>query len=249
MTESAPGSTDTPATGAPAAARPSAQERLATLADLGREVGGVLDLEELLAKIPQLIRRITPFGVFSVYLLDEAATELRIAYAEGYPEEAAKAVRLKLGQGMVGTAVQEEHSILINDVRTDPRYIAVAPGAQSTLVVPLRHKGKPLGALNLLSNELNAFDADDEQNLGVFAASVAQAIANARLFESEKAYAKTMETLAEIGGEMSAILDLDELLTRVAHLTKRLIDYRTFGIALLNEHTQLIEFKVAIRYG
>ena len=159
-------------------------------------------------------------------------------------------MRLKLGQGTVGTAVQEGHSILINDVRTDPRYIAVAPGAQSTLVVPLRHKGKLLGALNLLSNELNAFDADDE------AASSAcspprsrRRIANARLFESEKDYAETMETLAEIGREMSAILDLDELLTRVAHLVKRLIDYRTFGIALVNDATQMIEFKVAIRYG
>ena len=249
MTESAPGSPDTPAAGASAALRPSAQERLSTLVDLGREVGGVLDLDELLAKIPQLIRRLTPFGVFSVYLLDDATQELRIAYAEGYPEEAAKSVRLTLGQGMVGTAVQEDRSILVNDVRTDPRYIAVAPGAQSTLVVPLRHKGKPVGALNLLSNELNAFDADDEQNLGVFAASVAQALANARLFESEKDYAEAMETLAEVGREMSAILDLDELLTRVAHLVKRLIDYRTFGIALVNDATQMVEFKVAIRYG
>ena len=58
-----------------------------------------------------------------------------------------------------------------------------------------------------------------------------------------------METLAEVGREMSAILDLDELLTRVAHLVKRVIAYRTFGIALVNEATQMVEFKVAIRYG
>ena len=37
---------------------------------------------------------------------------------------------------------------------------------------------------------------------------------------------------------MSSILDLDALLTRIASLTKRLIDYRTFGILLLNEATQ-----------
>jgi sigma-B regulation protein RsbU (phosphoserine phosphatase) len=249
MTDSAPRNFDTPADGVPAATRASAQERLATLFELGREVSGVLDLAELLAKIPQLIRRLTPFGVFSVYLLDEKTQQLRIAYAEGYPEDAAKLVRLELGQGTVGAAVQDGKSILLNDVRTDPRYIAVAPGAQSTLVVPLRHKSKVLGALNLLSNELNAFDEDDEAMLRVFGASVAQAIANARLFESERDYAETMETLAEIGREMSAILDLDELLTRVAHLVKRLIDYRTFGIALVNDATQMVEFKVAIRYG
>jgi len=249
MTDSASTSSDTPAAGVSAATRASAQDRLATLFELSREVSGVLDLDELLAKIPQLIQRLTPFGVFSVYLLDEKRQELRIAYAEGYPEEAAKSVRLALGQGLVGTVVAEGHSILVNDIRTEPRYIAVAPGAMSTLVVPLRHKSKVIGALNLLSSELNAFDEDDDAILRVFAASVAQAIANARLFESERDYAETMETLAEIGREMSAILDLDELLTRVAQLVKRLIDYRTFGIALVDDATQMVEFKVAIRYG
>lgn len=240
--------TDLPAAG-PATDRKSDQERLAALFALSREVAGVLDLDELLQRIPRLIARLTDFGVFSVYLLDEQTQMLRIAYAEGYPEEAAKKVRLSLGQGTVGTAVQEQRSILINDVSTDPRYIAVVPGAQSTLVVPLRHKGRAIGALNLLSNEKDAFDDTDESMLRAFGSAVAQAIVNARLFESEREYSETMATLAEVGREMSAILDLDELLTRVAHLVKRVISYRTFGIALVNDANGMVEFKVAISYG
>jgi len=239
---------DAAATAAPIA-RPSDQDRLATLFALSREVTGVLDLDELLERIPRLIARLTPFGVFSVYLLDDAGETLRIAYAEGYPEEAARTVRLKLGQGTVGTAVQEQRSVLINDVSVDPRYIAVVPGVQSTLVVPLRNKGQVIGALNLLSSDKNAFDDTDEAMLRAFAAPIAQAIINARLFESEREYAETMETLAEVGREMSGILDLDELLTRVAHLVKRVIAYRTFGIALVDETSGMVEFKVAIRYG
>ncbi len=243
-----PAPTDSP-TREPASDRKSDQERLAALFALSREVTGVLDLDELLRRIPRLIARLTDFSVFSVYLLDDAAQTLRIAYAEGYPEEAAKKVRLSLGQGTVGAAVQEQRSILINDVSSDPRYIAVVPGVQSTLVVPLRNKGRAIGALNLLSNEKDAFDDTDESMLRAFGAAVAQAIVNARLFESEREYSDTMETLAEVGREMSAILDLDELLTRVAHLVKRVIDYRTFGIALVNDATKMIEFKVAISYG
>ena len=64
---------------------PSDTELLSTLFDLGREVMSVLELEELLAKIPQLIARLTRFNAFSVYLLDEARQELRIAYAVGLP--------------------------------------------------------------------------------------------------------------------------------------------------------------------
>ena len=82
-----------------------------------------------------------------------------------------------------------------------------------------------------------------------FAAHVAVAIENARLFEHERQYADTLETLAEIGGEFASILNLDELLTRIANLTRRLVDYRTFGILLLNEETQELEMKVAVRYG
>jgi len=229
--------------------RPSDQDRLATLFALSREVSGVLDLDELLPQIPRLIAQLTPFGVFSMYLLDDATQMLRIAYAEGYPEEAARQVRLSLGEGTVGTAVQEQRSVLVGDVTADPRYISIVPGVKSTLVVPLRHKGRAIGALNLLSNERDAFDDTDEAMLRAFAAHIAQAIVNARLFESEKEYSDTMATLAEVGREMSGILDLDELLTRVAHHVKRVIAYRTFGIALVNESTGLIEFKVAIRYG
>lgn len=242
-------STDDHQTSSPSTPRPSDQDRLATLFALSREVTGVLDLDELLRQIPRLIARLTNFGVFSVYLLDEQTEELRIAYAEGYPEEAAKQVRLSLGEGTVGAAVQEQRSILLNDVSTDPRYISVVPGARSTLVVPLRYKGAAIGALNLLSADLHAFDETDEAMLRAFAAPVAQAIVNARLFESEHEYAETMAMLADVGHEMSGILDLDELLTRVAHLVKRVIAYRTFGIALLNEATGVVEFKVAIRYG
>ena len=224
-------------------------ELLAILAELGREVTSVLDLDTLLERIPQLISRLTSFTVFSVYLLHEQREELSIAYAVGYPPEIVKHFTLKVGQGIVGAAVAEQRPILLDDVDADPRYLAVVPGARSQLAVPLRHKGKVIGALNLLSDQVAAFHERDEWILRQFGAHVAQAIMTARLFESEREYAETLETLAEIGREMSAILDLDELLTRVAHLLKRVIAYRIFGIALLSQDGQTLEMKLAIKYG
>jgi sigma-B regulation protein RsbU (phosphoserine phosphatase) len=228
---------------------PSDTELLSTLFDLGREVTSVLDLEELLAKIPQLIARLTRFNAFSVYLLDEPRQELRIAYAVGYPDGVTATQRLKLGQGVVGAATEEDRPILVNDVRLEPRYQGPLRNMLSQLAVPMRRKGKVIGALNLLSERTGAFTSQDEALLRQFAAHVAVAIENARLFKSERQYVDTLETLAEIGREMSSILDLDVLLTRIAGLTKRLIDYRTFGILLLNEATQELDMKFAVRYG
>jgi sigma-B regulation protein RsbU (phosphoserine phosphatase) len=224
-------------------------EILSTLFELGREVTSVLDLDELLAKIPQLIARITSFNAFSVYLLDERRKELRIAYAVGYPEEAVKTLRLRVGQGVVGAAVEQGRPILVNDVREDSRWVGTVATAVSQLVVPLRRKGRVIGALNLLSEQKGAFTLRDEALLRQFGAHVAVAIENARLFESERHHREMIETLAEIGREVSSILDLDLLLTRIASLTKRIIDYRTFGILLLNDDTQELEMKLAVRYG
>ena len=228
---------------------PSDTELLSTLFELGREVTSVLDPEELLAKIPQLIARLTRFDAFSVYLLDEARQELRIAYATGYPDDAVLRQRLRVGQGVVGAAVEESRPILVNDIRLEPRYLGPLRNMLSQLAVPMRRKGKVIGALNLLAETTDAFTSQDEALLRQFAAHVAVAIENARLFRAERQYVETLETLAEIGREMSSILDLDVLLTRIASLTKRLIDYRTFGILLMDEAVGDLELKFAVRYG
>jgi len=224
-------------------------ELLSTLFELGREVTSVLDLADLLEKIPQLIAQITRFSAFAVYLLDESRQELHIAYAVGYPDDVVRTLRLKVGQGVVGAAVEQGRPILVNDIGKEPRFMGPLRNMVAQLAVPMRRKGRVIGALNLLSEHSGAFTDRDEALLRQFATHVAVAIENARLFRAERHYTETLETLAEIGREMSSILDLDVLLTRIASLTKRIIDYRTFGILLLNETTNMLEMKLAVRYG
>jgi sigma-B regulation protein RsbU (phosphoserine phosphatase) len=225
----------------------SEHQLLTTLFALGREVASVLDLDELLRKLPELIARVTDFHAFAIYLLDERRQDLRIAYSTGYPDRA-RGIRLTLEQGLVGAAVSAGRPLLANDVTRDPRYVEAVPGTRAELVVPLRRKGRPIGALNLLSRNAGEFTPAEVETLRNFAAAVAIAIENARLFENEVRNSATLETMAEIGREMSSILDLDQLLGRIAHLLKRVIDYRTFGILLLDEGTNELVMKHAVRY-
>ena len=232
-----------------APAAPNIRELVVTLFELGREITSVLDLDELLHKIPLLIARITKFQAFAVYLLDPKRAELSIGYSVGYPDEIAQTLRVKVGHGLVGTAVAEGTPLLVNDVHADPRYVEAVPGSKAELVVPLRRKGRVIGALNLLSDTVGQFSETDELLLRQFGAHVAVAIENARLFEHEREYTSTLETLSEIAREFGAILHLDELLTKIANLARRVIDYRTFGILLLNEEAGELEMKAAVRYG
>ena len=226
-----------------------AAELLVTLFELGREVTSVLDLDELYEKIPQLLSRLTTFQAFAVWLLDEKRQDLGIAYAVGYPDEVRRNFRLAVGQGIVGTVVAEGRSLVIDDVLVDPRYVGAITGVRSQIAVPLRRKKRVIGALNLYAEQVGQFTPRDEAVLRQFGAHVAVAIENARLFEREKSYAETFETLAEIGREVGAILDVEELLERVATLAHKVVPYRTFGIFLLDERKGLLEHKLAIRYG
>src|SRR5688572_11183781 len=226
---------------------PDDHELVVTLFDLGRQVAAVLDFDELLREIPRLIGRLISFEAFAVYLLEERRNTLRMAYAVGYPAPEA-AIKLRPGVGLVGAAVASEQPLLVNDVASDPRYVEFVPGMRAELVVPMLHKSKPIGALNILSSNLNQFTERDVAIVRQFAAHVAVALVNARLFERSRLDAEAFETLAEIGREVAAVLDVDELFIRIAQLAKRVIDYRTFGILLVNDNDEL-EMKLAVKYG
>jgi len=221
---------------------------LSTLFDLGGRVISVLDVEELLEQIPQLIARLIEYQAFAVYLLDRRRGELRLSHAVGYPENA-RDRRIALGMGVVGAAVASEQPIVVPDTEQEPRYVPIVPGMRSQLVVPLMHKARPIGALNMLGTRCGQFSGTDVAIVRQFGAHVAAALANARLFERERADAAAFETLAEIGRDVAAVLDLDALFERIAQLVRRVINYRTFGILLLNEATAELEMKLAIQYG
>jgi phosphoserine phosphatase RsbU/P len=239
----------TPQTVSPPGARATEQELLTTLFDLAHEVTSVLDQNELFRKIQELLSRVIPYEAFAVYLLDEARGELRIAHHAGYPPGVAEMVRLRLGEGLVGAAVAQKQPLLVRDVSSDPRYMGFVPGTRSALVVPLMLQTRVIGALNILSQHEDAFAEGDVPLLKQFAAFVAVALENARTFELERRNAEVFETLAEVGREIASILDPDQLLTRLAQLVKRVIDYRTLGVMLLNEREAMLELKVAVEYG
>lgn len=228
----------------------SANERdiLLTLFDLGRKIASVIDLEELLPKIPELVGRLIPFDAFAVYFFQAKRDTLSIGYSVGYPDSA-RDFSLPSSAGLLGRVFTTRQPVVVGDVSADPDYVSVVPGMASTLAVPLIHKAQAIGALNVLSRERDRYSERDVAILRQFAAHVATAVVNARLFERQRQDAEAFETLAEIGRDVAAVLDLDALLERIAQLASKLVAYRTFGILLLNESAGELELKIGVKYG
>src|SRR5262245_3759372 len=109
---------------------------LLTLFDLGRKVASVIDLDELLPRIPELVGRLIPFDAFAVYFFKEKRNELRIGYSVGYPESSVT-FTLPATDGLVGRVLTTQQPVVVGDVSENPHYISLVPDMRSTLAVPL----------------------------------------------------------------------------------------------------------------
>ncbi len=200
------------------------------------------------SKIPRLIARLITFDAFAVYLLDERRGELKVAYSVGYPDRD-EPLRLKLGQGLVGAAVASEQPLLVNDVASDPRYVEFVPGMASEIVVPLVHKSKPIGALNILSRQSRSLHAATTWRSCASSPRTSPSRSSTRGSSNGAASTPKRSRRSRRSDAKSRRCSISTSCLRASRSsTRRLIDYRTFGILLLNDDNEL-EIKLAVQFG
>ncbi len=168
-------------------------QTLTLLNEISAELTSILDLDALLARIGQLLRRLIDYQMFSVMLLDEKGETLITRYAWRFGYAHAPLRRIPITSGLVGAAVREWRPINVPDVRKDQRYLAMNPETRSELIVPLFHKGRIIGVLDLEHTRAGFFNEDHERTLTTMAAQVAIAIENARLYQAVSRQEKQLE--------------------------------------------------------
>jgi phosphoserine phosphatase RsbU/P len=223
-------------------------ELLAELLALVGEINGVLDPDALLPAIARSLRKIVDYRILDIFLPDPEGF-LSPAYVEGYDRELAMRFRVRVGEGIVGAAALGREPVFVPDVSKDPRYIPFFPGVVAELAIPLVSKDHLVGVLNIEGPAAAAFTPDARTALQVLAGHLAAAIENATLYRETRWYAGLLATLHEIGKETASILDLDLLLQRLAEIVKRVIDYESFGILLLDEERDELVLRKAVNFG
>ena len=222
---------------------------LATLAEIGEEINGSLNLDRVLSKTATLIKRLIDYEIFTVMLFDEPGQVLFNRFAVGYSPEIKDNWRIPLGQGISGAAAASRQPILVADVRNDPRYINAIDSVRSELSVPLLFKNHVIGVLDMQSSQVDYFTLEQQEILVLLASRLATAIENARLFERARSQADTLLLLNEVGREASSILDVEALLRRAAELVKRVIDYQIMSIMLYDDISNAFLQRLAVKYG
>jgi len=104
-----------------------------------------------------------------IYLLD--GETLRLAAWAG--PQATEHLTIPVGQGICGRAARENQTVIVDDVRSAPDYLACFLETRSEIVVPIRAAGVVVGEIDIDGNEVKAYDASDDRFLRAVADRVA----------------------------------------------------------------------------
>ena len=159
-----------------------------TLNRISQVITSILDLHETLAIIADHALWLLDVAAASVILYDEACGELWFGAASGEGAEFIRGKRLSTGQGIVNWVIEHGEALLVPDVSLDPRFFGDWDAemdftTRSILCVPLKAKGRTIGAIEAVNKASGGFDREDLALLTSMAASAAIAIENARLYE------------------------------------------------------------------
>lgn len=205
-------------------------QTLTVLNEISAELTSILELDPLLARIGQLLRRLIDYQMFSIMLLDEKGETLISRYAWRFGYAHAPLRRIPITSGLVGAAVREWRPINAPDVRKDPRYLPMNPETRSELIVPLFHKGRIIGVLDLEHTRVGFFHEEHERTLTTMAAQIAIAIENARLYQAVSRQERQLERDIAMAREVQLrLLPITPPKHANADLAARFLPARTIG--------------------
>jgi GAF domain-containing protein len=156
------------------------------LLEAGRAVTASLDVGRTIRMILEEARGVLGVDSCSVSTLDPPTNELVMVASLDVPQEMVSTVRLRLGEGVTGLAVQERRPMQSPDLWSDSRgrypHLARSAGFRAMLAVPLCVGERTIGALSVLRRDVHEFSAHEEELLVALADQAAIALEHARLY-------------------------------------------------------------------
>jgi sigma-B regulation protein RsbU (phosphoserine phosphatase) len=184
----------------------SQTETLLVLNEIARETSSILDLEKLLIRAAELIKRVIDYQILSILLYDESTKMFRHRLDVKYGQTVQGKMRVAATEGIVGAAAALRQPVRVPDTTADPRYLMVNPETRSELALPLIHKNRVVAVLDLESPELDYFNEEHVQVLSILASQLAVSLENARLYEQVARDESRMERELQAAQRMQGAL-------------------------------------------
>ncbi len=218
--------------------------QLETIAQVGRQVTSILDLDVLLERVVGLIQTQFDYYFVGVWLMDEAQGVLRLYAGTNNMAQRLHQVNFFIpldAQSINASAYRSGEVRLVQNVSevSDFMHLSDLPDLASEIVLPLQVGDIRFGTLNIGSNRSEQFVAEDEVVLGGLADQIAIAIRNAQLYALEQKRLRSTESLEKSGRELTSSLDMSEVPNRILVLLNALVPYER-GMLLIRQGDVLV---------
>lgn len=138
--------------------------------EIGRRLRETRDRTEALTlAVTTLAERLPAYSWVGIYLKE--GDDLVLGPFVGAPSPH---TRIPLGRGICGAAASAKTTIIVDDVHSDPRYLACSMDTKSEIVVPILRGGEVLGEIDIDSDAAAAFGEDDRRLLEAVARDLAE---------------------------------------------------------------------------
>jgi sigma-B regulation protein RsbU (phosphoserine phosphatase) len=159
------------------------------------------------------------------------------------------------GVGLVNSLRESKAPILLRDFLREmdslpgrPAYVSEDPPG-SALYVPLIAGESVIGAMSVQSFRRDAYGDGDLQVLSAMANQAALAIQKARLFAQEHRRIRQLVAIGEVGQQVTATLELDELFSRVVHLVRESFGYYHVSVYTVDREKRSVTFQASSSSG
>ncbi len=216
---------------------------LEALNEMSALINQTLDLNKFfpiaLERVSSLIMR---FEMAAIFLYDENKGNLELKFNKGYSPSLAESVKvLKLGEGIVGKAVELKQPIVLSiNEYPFPRILPFLKedGIQTLVGIPLLIKEKPIGAITLISRSSHDLTQREVNLLESIGNQIGIALENARLFEETKKRLDELTILYEITKISTSSLNLDLMLREIINSLNSFFKFEALGILVIDENTK-----------
>jgi sigma-B regulation protein RsbU (phosphoserine phosphatase) len=177
----------------------SAEEKYQLLRDISFKIKDTFDLDIILNLLLDTLYTVIKYDAAGIFILSESITDLHYKFPgqkisgiarRGYKHEGETDEMLIEGKGIIGHVIKTGESLIIDDVRAEPRYVVGRKKSLSEITVPIFINNDVIGALDVESDHISAFDENDLDLLKFFAdassISIEKAILHQQILDKEK---------------------------------------------------------------
>jgi len=217
-------------------------EQFSVLAEVNRVIASALEEDELLSQLAQLIHRQLGYPFVHLFTIDPVHRQ--VVYRVGQiPDD------VKFPESLPPLELDDENEIiswvanrgetgLENDIQPDPRFPISplrAPEVRSELTVPLIFRGQVLGVLDIQSDQTDAFDMDTYFMFRTLADTVAVALRNISLYQTERWRSQVADSMREAAGLLSSDMVLEEVLNAILGELERTLPCDVAAICMVED--------------